>query len=174
MAKSVCSEYRPLNTIHHGWNCYMFPLCLYACLCKALFYLGLFILLTQIILLICHFFSITFPNIRINTDENINQSISIYFASICRPPSNPAIALDCYNSTGSLSSTTSCMDIETLVDAAYRYQNNNNNNHWYQNNNNNKLFSILTDLPYFTVIRNPIAMQLLIQRQIENNFSRPA
>jgi len=35
------------------------------------------------------------------------------------PPSNPAIALDCYNSTGSLSSTTSCMDIETLVDAAY-------------------------------------------------------
>ena len=66
------------------------------------------------------------------------------------------------------------MDIETLVDAAYRYQNNNNNNHWYQNNNSNKLFNILTDLPYFTVIRNPIAMQLLIQRQIENNFSRPA
>jgi len=35
------------------------------------------------------------------------------------PPSNPAIALDCYNSAGSLSSATSCMDIETLVDAAY-------------------------------------------------------
>jgi len=35
------------------------------------------------------------------------------------PPSNPPIALDCYNSAGSLSSATSCMDIETLVDAAY-------------------------------------------------------
>jgi len=34
-------------------------------------------------------------------------------------PSNPAIALECYNSAGSLSSATSCMDIETLVDAAY-------------------------------------------------------
>jgi len=35
------------------------------------------------------------------------------------PASNPAIALECYNSGGSLSSATSCMDIETLVDAAY-------------------------------------------------------
>jgi len=35
------------------------------------------------------------------------------------PASNPAIALDCYNSAGSLSSATSCMEIETLVDAAY-------------------------------------------------------
>jgi len=35
------------------------------------------------------------------------------------PPPNPAIALECYNSAGSLSSATSCMDIETLVDAAY-------------------------------------------------------
>jgi len=34
-------------------------------------------------------------------------------------PSNTAPALDCYNSGSNLSSATSCMDIETLVDAAY-------------------------------------------------------
>ena len=50
----------------------MFPLCLYACLCKALFYLGLFILLTQIILLICHFFQSLFQ-----TSESIQMKISI-------------------------------------------------------------------------------------------------